>query len=75
LVDPGFERFLGQPLWVERFTNIEDRRRYVEELIECGDIVVDGLEYISKESQLLAILTIAASAFPEPVCILPAPSL
>lgn len=69
LVHPKFERLLGQPSWSERFTNIENRRSYVEDLIECRDAATDGLEKFSKES-LLTILTIAASAFPEPVCII-----
>lgn len=67
LVHSEFERLLGQPLWSERFANIEDRRSYVEDLIERGD--ADGLGNVSKEA-LLIILTITASAFPEPVCVI-----
>jgi hypothetical protein len=69
LVHPEFERLLGQPPWSERFANIEDRRSHVEDLIERGDADADGLGKGSKES-LLTILTIAASAFPEPVCVI-----
>src|SRR5213592_1756660 len=49
LVHPEFERLLDQSLWSERFANIEDRRSYVEDLIERGDPDAGGLEYLSKE--------------------------
>ncbi|CZR52914.1 uncharacterized protein PAC_02791 [Phialocephala subalpina] len=67
LVHPKFEELLGKPSWSERFTNIENRRSHLEDLIECRDAAADGLEKFSAES-LLTILTIAASAFPEPWC-------
>ncbi|OBT68579.1 hypothetical protein VE03_01775 [Pseudogymnoascus sp. 23342-1-I1] len=67
LVDPEFERLLGKPLWSERFANIENRTSHVEDLIERGDADANGLDKCNKDF-LLTILTIAASAFPEPWC-------
>jgi hypothetical protein len=69
LVHPKFERLLGQPSWSERYTDIESRRSHVEDVIECGDVVADEIEKLRRDS-LLTILTIAATAFPEPVCMI-----
>jgi hypothetical protein len=70
LVHPKFEGVFEVGVrrrpWSERFINNENRKRYLESLDE--DAAVDGPR-ISTKFQLI-ILTIVASAFPEPVCII-----
>lgn len=69
LVHARFKELVDQPSWSERYTNIDDRRRHVENIIECGDVVVDEVGKVGRDL-LLAILTIVASVFPEPVCLI-----
>lgn len=69
LVHPEFEKLLGKPLWSARFTNIEDRRSYVEAFMERGNADENDLGNTGK-GFLLTILTIAAFAFPEPVSVI-----
>jgi hypothetical protein len=71
LVHPKFEQVFKVGLrrrpWSESFINNENRKRYLESLDE--DAATGGLKISTQKSQLI-ILTIVASAFPEPVCII-----
>lgn len=71
LVHPKFEEVfemgVRRRLWSERFINNEYRKRYLESLDD--DATAGELKISAQKSQLI-ILTIVASAFPEPVCIL-----
>jgi hypothetical protein len=70
LVHPKFEEVFEGGVrrrpWSERFINNENRKGYLESLDE--DAAAGGLKISTQKSQLI-ILTIVASAFPEPVCI------
>ena len=71
LVHPDFEQFVEKcvrrRLWSERIIKSEDRERYLDNL---DDLATAGEPKISTQKSQLIILTIVASAFPEPVCIL-----
>jgi hypothetical protein len=62
-----FEVGVRRRPWSERFINNENRKRYLESLDE--DAAAGRLKIPTQKSQLI-ILTIVASAFPEPVCII-----
>jgi hypothetical protein len=70
-VHPKFEEVLEVGVrrrrWSERFVINENRKGCLESLEE--DAAAGGLKISTQKSQLI-ILTIVASAFPEPVCII-----
>ena len=67
LVHPSFEELLGQASWEEILTDFEERRLRLEHFVERSDPAMDGLQLVTRDSQI-TVLIIVASAFPEPVC-------
>jgi len=66
---PGFnDIFLDEAVpWLQRYTSNLNRKQILADLVDSGDLAVDGLEVFSLESQL-NVLFIVVSALPEPWC-------
>ena len=66
---PGFNNILLDETvpWLRRYTSNLNRKQILADLVDSGDLAVDGLEVFSLESQL-NVLFIVVSASPEPWC-------
>ena len=66
---PGFNDILLDETvpWLRRYTSNLNRKQTLADLVDSGDLAVDGLEIFSLESQL-NVLFIVVSALPEPWC-------